>query len=111
MKRFAMTALLLLSSTGVALAGASSENKLDPRSQKGPEGQGAYSSDPGNTVKGSETGPSGPTGAEQPSGAGTGAATGAGGAATTTPGAGSASGEAGGPASGSTTVPKPGTTR
>lgn len=111
MKRFAMTALLLLSSVGVALAGASSENKLDPRSQKGPGGQGAYSGDPGNTVKGSEKGPSGPTGDSPPAGAGTGAATGAGGAATAPPGAGSTSGEAGGAASGSTTVPKSGATR
>lgn len=108
MKRFAMTALLVLSSASVALAGASSENKLDPRSQKGPEGQGSYSGDPGNVVKGTEKGPSGPTGTQQPSGAGTGAATGAGGAATTTPGAGSSSGETGGSASGSTTQPKSG---
>lgn len=59
-----LTALFAILAVGPALAGASSENQLDPRALEGPGGQDAHSSDPGNVIEGSP-GPSGPSGAQQ----------------------------------------------
>ncbi len=49
----ALAALFALLAAGPALAGASSENEINPKSLEGPGGKDAYSGDPGNRVEGS----------------------------------------------------------
>lgn len=81
MKTPALAALFALLAAGPALAGASSENEINPKSLEGPGGKDAHSADPGNRVEGSP-GPSGPSGArdlnkgENAGGASTGAGSG-----------------------------------
>jgi hypothetical protein len=64
MRSTTLAALFALLAAGPALAGASSENQIDPKSLKGPDGKGAYSSDPGNATEGTP-GPTGPAAAQQ----------------------------------------------
>lgn len=61
MKLYILAPVLAVLAAGPALAGASSENKLDPKALEGPGGQGSYSSDPGVERSGSP-GPAGPGG-------------------------------------------------
>jgi hypothetical protein len=59
----ALAALFALLAAGPVLAGASSENEINPKSLEGPGGKDAHSADPGNIIEGSP-GPSGPSGAQ-----------------------------------------------
>lgn len=82
-----LTALFALLAAGPALAGASSENQIDPRALEGPGGQQSHSTDPGNTIQGSP-GPAGPSNpqdlnkGETAGGAATGAGSGTSGSST-----------------------------
>lgn len=60
MKQLWIIPLLIISSITPALAGASSENRLDPKALEGPEGKGAKSTDPNIERQGSP-GPAGPS--------------------------------------------------
>ena len=60
MKLVILVPILAVLAAGSAFAGASSENKLDPKALQGPDDQGSYSSDPGVDRSGSP-GPSGPS--------------------------------------------------
>ena len=64
MKSSTLAALFALLAAGPALAGASSENQIDPKSLQGPDGKGSYSSDPGINTEGTP-GPAGPDAAQQ----------------------------------------------
>ncbi len=65
MKRWLWTIPALMIGTSAALAGASSENRLDEKALEGPGGEGAHSTDPGTDRTGSP-GPSGPSDAQKP---------------------------------------------
>jgi hypothetical protein len=66
MKRLWIIPVLVLCGVTPALAGASSENRLDEKALEGPEGKGSHSTDP-NVERSGSPGPKGPSDQTSPS--------------------------------------------
>jgi hypothetical protein len=66
MKRLWIIPVLVLCGVTPALAGASSENRLDEKALEGPEGKGSHSTDP-NIERSGSPGPKGPSDQTSPS--------------------------------------------
>lgn len=95
MKRLWIIPVLVLCGVTPALAGASSENRLNEKALEGPEGKGAHSTDP-NVERSGSPGPKGPSDQMSPSNKPAGSqfndyGTGSGATGTGAPGAGSSS--------------------
>lgn len=118
MKRLWIIPVLVLCGVTPALAGASSENRLNEKALEGPEGKGAHSTDP-NVERSGSPGPTGPSDQMSPSNKPAGSqfndyGTGSGATGTGSPGAtgagsssGSSSGTSGSGTSGSSDMKSP----